>query len=202
MKSRSSYSELNYYLNSYDLLTKTKESEVKQSEQRLRFFLALVTGTVAFIGIFIRENPSFLDAYWVTIISISILSLYGGLTFSRLIWSSQVIHDLDVSIGIIQDLIKERNPVLKEKLDNAKLDSYSKTSFFNYIKGTYAQYMYLTEGLLIGGLVFIIIHQQVKFQLCIDIIIAFIAFIFVVSLMLMLKCLALKNGKKNSKVNT
>ena len=147
---------LNFYRDYRDSFVSMREIEVRQSEQRIRFFLALVTAVLAFIGILNNDSARLFDPFIVAVIAILILLIYGILTFSQIIWSSNVIYNYDVTKGVLDELIKELDPILKAKLEKSDLRNDSKILGLRNIKGTFAQYMYLTEGLLFAGLIFLI----------------------------------------------
>jgi hypothetical protein len=147
---------LTFYRDYRESFIRLKEIEVRQSEQRIRFFIALVTAIVAFIGILNNESTSLFDSFSVAAIAIPILLIYGILTFSQVIWSSHVIHNLDVTKGVLDKLIKERDHIFKTRIDEADLRNDSKIIGLRNLKGTFAQYMYLTEGLLVVGYIFLI----------------------------------------------
>jgi len=156
------------------------ENEIHQSEQRIRFFLGLVTGTGAIIGFL----SNYFDPFLIASISLPILFVYGILTYSQLIWSSHVIRNREVTRGLLEELIKESDPILKAKIDDADLRDDSQIPVLKDIKGTFAQYMYLTEGLLVVGFVFLIGLKYYQNNLWIIIIVAVFGFIINTAIML------------------
>ncbi len=156
MVKESNLDKLTFYLEYRDSIINTKEIEVRQSEQRIRFFLALVTGIAAVIGILGNNKSNIINPIDVTLIAIPILIVYGILTFSQVIWSSHVIRNLDVSIVFLNELIKKLDPNLKKGYAKIDLRYESNIIVLRNIKGTFAQYMYLTEGLLVAGFIFLL----------------------------------------------
>jgi hypothetical protein len=61
-----------------------------------------------------------------------------------------------VTKGVLDKLIKERDHIFKTRIDEADLRNDSKIIGLRNLKGTFAQYMYLTEGLLVVGYIFLI----------------------------------------------
>jgi hypothetical protein len=198
MAKQSNIDKLTFYREYRDSFIHTKEIEVRQSEQRIRFFLALVTGIIAFIGIIIKDNSNYFDPLLVALISLPILFVYGILTFSQTIWSSHVIHNLDITIGLLSDLIKELDPTFKDRIEHADLRDDSRMIVLKDIKGTLAQYMYLTEGLLVAGFFFLLGFKYYPNMICQLSIVAFIAFSITVLVMLIWGTL-IKNGIRGNR---
>jgi hypothetical protein len=148
--------KLIFYRELRDSNIRTKDIEVRQTEQRIRFFISFVTAIIAFIGILDKVNQNSIDPFILTLIVLPILIVYGILTFSQIIWSSHVIHNLDVAIGRLNDLLRELDPNLKKGISQLDLRDDSKISVLRNVKGTFAQYMYLTEGLLVAGFILLL----------------------------------------------
>ncbi|MGD1046861.1 MAG: hypothetical protein ABR936_16255 [Bacteroidota bacterium] len=137
-----------------DACLHNKESEEHQSEQRMKFFLGLVTATLALLSFLYKEKyfPAYQDI--ITIVSLFILFLFGLLTFSKIIWRSreidknnQTISDLDKSIISLDSYIE------KGIMEAGKKVKEPSVFFLRAVKGTLAQFMYLTECLLASGIV-------------------------------------------------
>ena len=160
METQSNFEKLNFHREFRDSFIHSKENEIRQSEQRIRFFLALVTGTLAVLGIIFNNESLSTNITLIAEITLPILFFYGILTFSQIIWSSHVITNIDTTIGILNRLIKDLDNNLKEKIDSALRYEAHIIIILKHIKGTFAQYMYLTEGLLVAGFVFLIGFDQ------------------------------------------
>lgn len=156
MENKNNSDKLTFYLECSKSFIREKETEVHQSEQRIRFFIGFITGVLAFIGILNKTSMNNDNVFWLASVSLVILIVYGLLTFSQVIWSSHIISNLDITIGILKDLIKECEPVFKSRIEASNLRTEAERKVITHLKGTFAQYMYLTEGLLIGGLIFLI----------------------------------------------
>jgi hypothetical protein len=150
------------HLHFFDLHRKVKDSEEHQSEQRIRFFLTLTTGTVALIAVLQREDFFKNNSYLIILASLSILLLYGLLTFARIIWRNRSID--------IHDKLMSSSGIMLQKIDPStclygiltkKMDTEI-NSIVQRLKGTYAQFIYLAEGLLAAGIVLTIgIHKNI-----------------------------------------
>ena len=160
MERRYKFEKLNFYREFRDSYLHMKENEVRQSEQRIRFYLALVTGTLAVLGIIFNNESLSPNIKEIALIALPILFVYGLLTFSQIIWSSHVIKNIDITIGTLNRLIKDLDNKLKEKIDSALRYEAHIIIILKHIKGTFAQYMYLTEGLLVAGFIFLIGFDQ------------------------------------------
>ena len=70
-----------------DLLQKSIESEEKQAEQRINFFLSLVAASVGILAILIKEKVNFLgDPLLVISGLLMILLAFGAITLNRINW--------------------------------------------------------------------------------------------------------------------
>jgi len=136
-----------------DMHTNNIESEERQSEQRIKFFLTLTTGTIALIAIFRREGFFPNDLFWITLASLCTLFIYGLLTFARIIWRNRNIDRLNKLKSVSGELLEKLDPSVNEYAKClSKMEGESKTSPYD-IKGTFAQFMYFTEGLLAAGII-------------------------------------------------
>jgi hypothetical protein len=151
----SHFEESQIYLRRLESVIRSKETEEHQSEQRIRFFLSLITGIAAFIGILLREKINSDNILLISIISSSILFLFGILTFSRIIWSVSIIDDLQKGIAALDKLIFKLNPSIKQSLIKEGIRGSINLKLLSHLKGTYAQYMYLIQCLLCAGIIFL-----------------------------------------------
>ncbi len=204
MAKQSNTDKLIFYREYRDSFIHARDIEVHQSEQRIRFFLALVTGIGAFIGVLGSYKVTckdFFDPTMVTLIALPILVVYGILTFSQIMWSSHVIHNFNVNIKYLGDQITNLDPNLKKGFEKVDRRDDSNIFILSHIKGTFAQYMYLTEGLLIAG--FIILFGFKYYPNCLNIFyfIAAVFFLMTVALIIVWSN-HIKNGIKNKYYNS
>lgn len=169
------------YLHYLDLSFRSKEQEERQSEQRIKFFVTLATATVAIIGYFLREKPESGVLLLMTAVSLSILFLFGLITFARIIWRGQTIDQLNGLIKTVSDALKTLHPQFPAQLTSQRLEE-PKNALLKKLKGTLAQYLYLTQGLLIAGLT-VTIGVWLGSQAVYIAVIAILLAIFVVFLM-------------------
>jgi hypothetical protein len=154
-KTLSIFEKSQIYAQYRDYFVRSKEIEERQSEQRIRFFLTLVTGIAAFLGILLRENLSLHNLLVISMASSIILFLFGIFTFTRIIWSVSIIDGDIKSISAMNNLINKFDPSIMQSFKDIDVRETVNIIVFKHIKGTYAQYMYLTDGLLGAGIVFI-----------------------------------------------
>jgi len=167
-----------YILDFRDSVIREIEFEIRQSEQRMRFFLGFVTGVGGFIGVLDKINQTNIDPITVSLFVLPVLIFYGILTFSQIIWSSHVKYNLDKMKGYLTNL-----------LDHAKVDiglsDDSNIFILKNIKGTFAQYMYLTEGLLVAVFIFLLGFKHYPNSLLTITILTIVAFVITVVLMIL-----------------
>jgi phosphatidylserine synthase len=151
----SNYNIAQIFLHYRDTCLHAKENEEHQSEQRMKFFLGLVTVTLALLSFLYKEKyfPYYQDI--ITLVSLFILFLYGLLTFSRIIWRSRENDRTDKVIQVLNESIESLDSYVGEKLRLAgKHINEPSVTLIRLVKGTLAQFMYLTEGLLVSGITF------------------------------------------------
>ena len=143
------------YLRFIDLQTRSKENEELQSEQRIKFFLTLVTTTVGLMAVIYREGLFNSHVSWFVPSALLILFAYGLLTLSRIIWRSRAIDHHDRSLVALHLSIEKLDPSMAETLRGG-IRTYPKRSWlFEKLNGSLAQFTYVTEALLLWGIVFI-----------------------------------------------
>jgi hypothetical protein len=164
-----------------------KENEERQSEQRIRFFLTLSTGTVAVIGLFLRGNilsdSTFtFDPTLTFLVALFILFWYGILTFARVIWDRRAVRRHDMIISNVGKAIAKLNPDLIKEINQQDYeDEENKNWLAKKIKGTLSQFMYVTECLLAVGFVITLgikYDWPVLYIIAISLILPLIVFVF------------------------
>ncbi|MBI3006664.1 MAG: hypothetical protein HYY49_14810 [Ignavibacteriales bacterium] len=137
-----------------ELLERAKESEERHSEQRIRYFLTLLTAILGGMGFLLKEGISKSDSFVAATASafaLLILFGYGLLTFARIIWSRRTTDRFDSIISSVTCSIRNLDTELYLELFRGKAKTQS--GITNKVKGTLAQFMYLTQGLLAAAIV-------------------------------------------------
>jgi hypothetical protein len=141
------------YLHFRDSLLHIKETEDRQSEQRIAFFFTLAALVLALITYSGRDQTP--NTLGLTLaISIFALFLFGLLTLARVVWRSRNVDGLEHTIENICKAIEALDPQVKETLKPR--DENRVNSLLKPWQGTLAQFMYLSEFLLFGGFVYLV----------------------------------------------
>ena len=141
-------------LNYRDSYLRSKENEERESEQRVKFFLAVVTAALAVIGVILKEGYFLNHRFLIAFFSLVILFSYGLLTFARITWRSRANDRLDGMINTLNKSIEALDPFVHQTLTPIlKNDSEPKLPFIRDLKGTLAQFIYLTESLLAAAII-------------------------------------------------
>ena len=137
------------YLRFIDLQTRSKENEELQSEHRIRFFLTLVTAVIGLSTFIYRDGIITTKYPWLAPSVLFILFLYGLLTLSRVIWRSRTIDHLNRSIKALHISIEQLDLSISNTLRAGIRDYPRKGWIFEHLNGSFAQFTYATEMLLI-----------------------------------------------------
>lgn len=151
--------QLQIYIHFRDSLLHLKETEERQSEQRIVFFFALATLVFGLLTFLARESSVSNSLDLVTIISLFVLFLFGLLTFARVIWRSRNVDRIEHVINNLNKAIEALDPQVRETLkpfDDSKFPIHPK---IEPLKGTLAQFLYLSEFLLAGAFVYLVVRH-------------------------------------------
>ena len=135
-----------------ELIERSKEIEERQSDQRIRFFLTLCTATAAVIGFFLKGDPLLQNEFHLKIYAATaffILFVYGILTFAQVIWNRRNIEKYNAYIHKLTSTAMRLDSDIKQalQLKDDEADK-QKALLARTIKGTLAQFLYVTEALL------------------------------------------------------
>lgn len=149
------------HLHYLDHFLRVEQNEEAQSEQRIKFFLTFITGTIAIISIFFNSvnnnlinNVSYFE---ILVVFLSFAFLLGLFVFARVIWSDRKIKQhrklWDESYNVIKDIdpsvICYQNKL--QKINDNKI--WKPLRIF---KGTLIQIIWFTEGFILALLLFVL----------------------------------------------
>ena len=122
----------------------------RESEQRMKFFLGLVTAMFALFGA-LFETKLFSDHWYaIILISLFVVQAYGFLTFARIVARTRRSDKLHDSFNVVDKYIVELDPSFKDTLGIPLASINLPRPVINALSGTLAQFMYLTHALLAG----------------------------------------------------
>jgi hypothetical protein len=145
------------HLHYLDHFFRIEQNEELQSEQRIKFFLSLATGSIAIFSVL--NKPSLQDDNSLKAFSalLFFLFLIGLFVFARVIWSDRKIKQHRELWTVSYDVIKAVDPSIaryRKRMD--EMDDQNKFLTFRIFKGTLTQIIWFTEGVLIALFMFVL----------------------------------------------
>jgi hypothetical protein len=140
-------------LKEIDHLTSIIQNEERQAEQRIQFFLMLAVGSISLIALF-EKWEVFKDGRfsYAVITTLSILFLYGLHTLNRINWRTIYINSSHSRMKSAFQALAKTNPHFKIAVSSIdKIDD--KSNFRRKVRGSPAEFMYLTNALILTGIV-------------------------------------------------
>lgn len=158
------------HLHYLDHFFRIEQNEELQSEQKIKFFLALATGIMALLSGLMYEEISFI----ILAVFLFVLFLLGLFIFASVIWSDRKIKQHRQLWTISYEAIKTIDPSVvryRERLN--EMDDQKIFSLLRKSKGTLTQIMWFIEGVLFAALMFalgIILDLQLTDRIILSII--------------------------------
>jgi len=188
------------HLHYLDHFFRIEQNEELQSEQRIKFFLALATGIIALLSVLKPINANDRISLEILAVFLFVLFLIGLFVFANVIWSNRKIRQHRELWAISYEMIKNIDPsVVRYKERQEEMSNQNICLPFRIFKGTLTQIMWIIEGILIAVFIFVL-GTLIDCQLVCKIIIALITFTFVL-IGLHLWAQYIKQGIRKEKVN-
>ena len=140
-----------------EMLSRSIEVEQKLCEQRITLFLSIATITLGGVNIVHEFGPGWQrfstnEFHWTVLFILIVLLVYGLHTLNRFNW--RFIHIEVWRLQITHALAGLSNPLINGHLEirdrfNAEV---RRTRLFGRIQGTPAEFMYITNALLLSGI--------------------------------------------------
>jgi len=172
------------HLHYLDHFFRIEQNEELQSEQRIKFFLALATGIIALLSVLKPISSNDKISLEILAIFLFVLFLLGLFVFANVIWSNRKIRQHRELWAISYEVIKNIDPSVvryKERLE--KMDDENIILLFRIFKGTMTQIMWIIEGLLIAAFTFVL-GSIINCQLVCRILMTLITLTFVLIILL------------------
>ena len=149
--SLSSFEQAQIYLHLLEQRMRKQESEEKQSEQRVIFFLGIASVLAGFFTLLFQKGVSINEHGYAISLSLLVLSIYGWLTFPRVIWRNQAVELLDLEIHDLLDSIEALDPSVALYLNRSwHRDKKKRCWLIQHLNGSFTQYLYFSEALITG----------------------------------------------------
>ena len=155
-KGFSPFETASIYLRYLDLNIRSKEAEQRREEQRVTLFLSLLTASIGLVALALREDVSPSNLYWVTLASLTALSLVGIYTLASIVWSNRYIEELNALIHITDQALKELNRDVGKNLEHDAIDHQKEHKLLTRFHGTFTGLMAITEALLLAAIAYTI----------------------------------------------
>lgn len=145
------------HLHYLDHFFRVEQNEELQSEQRIKFFLTLTTGIIAFLVVLFKFNINDDIPFKIIAVFLLVLFLLGLFVFARVIWSDRKIKQQRQLWSISYEAIKIIDPsVVRYKERQNEMDDQKIFSPLRKFKGTLTQIVWFIEGILIASFMFVL----------------------------------------------
>jgi hypothetical protein len=151
--------QIEIYTHYRESIIHDKETEDRQCEQRIVFFLALVTVVFGILTNFATKGQSSENLTYVSLACGFVLFLYGLLTFSRVVWRSRNIVRHNDALRNIEKKLEDLDPSVGVAIKPPDQSSVVISRTIDSLQGTFAQYLYVTECLLASVCVYLITEE-------------------------------------------
>ncbi|MBI5020526.1 MAG: hypothetical protein HZB59_03740 [Ignavibacteriales bacterium] len=140
-----------------DLVIRRIEQHETQSEQRVKLFLTLGSGSIAFLTIFARfgGQPDTIN-FWTTLVVLFVLLIFGLETMHSLIWQIIYVRSNSKLDSILRATLAKQYQFVSTYnyiIDESENLRSKPTGWRRRIRGSLTEFMYIANSLIVSGIV-------------------------------------------------